>query len=50
MDDLLDKLKILTPDYYMKYISVILKNFETVKNYIDIQENINRGLRSIPDY
>jgi hypothetical protein len=26
------------------------KNFDTVKKYIDFTENINNGLRSIPDY
>jgi len=46
----LEKLKILTPDYYMKYIHIINKNYETVKKYIDLNENINRTLRSIPEY
>jgi len=50
MDDLIIKLSILTPDYYMKYIDTVMKNYETVKNYIDIQENINRALKTIPNY
>jgi hypothetical protein len=50
MDELIKKLYTLTPEYYMNHIDTVMKNFETVKQYIDIQENINRGLRSIPDY
>lgn len=50
MNDLITKLEKLNPDYYIKHIDIIQKNFETVKQYIDIQENINRGLLSIPDY
>ena len=48
--EFLVKLQAFTPDYYMKYIDIVYKNFETVKNYIDLHENINRALRSIPDY
>jgi hypothetical protein len=50
MDDLINKLKILDSNYFMKYIDIIEKNFETVKQYIDIQENINRALCNIPQY
>lgn len=50
MEDLISKIEILDPEYYIKHIDTVEKNFETVKQYIDIQENINRGLRSIPDY
>jgi len=50
MDELIKKLEILTHDYYMKYLYIIEKNYKTVQQYADIQENINRGLRSIPDY
>lgn len=50
MNDFIDKLNDLTPDYYMKYLNTVEKNFETVKQYIDLQENINRSLRSIPEY
>jgi hypothetical protein len=48
--EFLQKLQILTPDYYMNHIDTVNKNFETVKKYIDYNENINRVLRTIPDY
>lgn len=49
-DELIEKVKLLTPDYYLKYINIINKNFELVKQYIDLQENLNRTLRAIPEY
>jgi len=48
--EFLQKLQILTPDYFMKYIDIVNKNYETVKKYIDLDENINVGLRAIPEY
>jgi hypothetical protein len=50
MSDMIEQLKTLTPDYYMKYIDTVNKNFEEVQEYIDIEKNINRCLRTIPDY
>jgi hypothetical protein len=50
MLDMIEHLTTLTPDYYMKYIDTVNKNFEEVKEYIDIEENINRCLRTIPEY
>jgi hypothetical protein len=50
MDELLMKLNTLTEDYYMKHMDIVEKNFDTVKKYIDFTENINNGLRSIPEY
>ena len=50
LEELIEKLKILTPDYYVRYIDTIEKNFETVKQYADYKENINKCLRSIPGY
>lgn len=50
LEELIEKLKILTPDYYTKYIDIVEKNFETVKQYADYKENINKCLRSIPGY
>jgi len=49
-DTFLTKIEVLTPDYYRNYLETVEKNFETVKQYIDIQENINKSLRSIPNY
>jgi hypothetical protein len=49
-ENFISKIEVLTPNYYRNYLETIEKNFETVKQYIDIQENINKGLRSIPDY
>lgn len=50
VDELLEKLEVLNEDYYMKYMHIVKKNFETVKKYIDVTENINRALCTIPDY
>jgi len=50
MLDMIEKLKALTPDYYMKYIDTVHKNYEEVKKYLNIEENINRCLRTISDY
>jgi len=50
MLDMIERMKVLTPDYYMKHIDTVNKNFEEVKKYIDIEENINRCLRTIPEY
>jgi hypothetical protein len=50
VDELISKLSILTSDYYMKYINIIEKNAEIVKQYVDITENINRALNTIKDY
>jgi hypothetical protein len=49
-DELLMKLNTLTEDYYMKHMDIVEKNLNTVKKYIDFTENINNGLRSIPEY
>ena len=50
VEHLAKKINELTPDYYMKHIDTVEKNFKKVKEYIDQEENINRALRTIPDY
>jgi hypothetical protein len=50
LDNFLTKLQMLDKDYYLKYMDTIEKNYTTVKQYIDIHENINRTLKTIQDY
>ena len=45
-----NKLAALTPTHYAEHLAVIEKNFETVQQYLDVDENLNRALREIPDY
>ena len=49
-DELEEKIKLLTPEYYMAHINIVEKNYEKVQQYIDLDENINNSLRTIPDY
>ena len=44
------KIQVLTPEYYMKHIETVYKNFETVKEYLDFYKIINRVLSAIPEY
>jgi len=44
IEELKDKLKILTHDYYSKYADIIEKNYLIAKKYIDLYENINNAI------
>jgi hypothetical protein len=46
----LQRMSMLNPGHYEAYWNTVLHNFEAVKQYIDLDENINRVLRDIPDY
>jgi len=50
VEHLAKKINALTPEYYINHIKTVEKNFKRVKEYIDMNENVNRGLRKIPDY
>lgn len=50
MEHLSKKVNALTPEYYMKHIDTVEKNYTKVKEYIDKYENLNRALRGIPGY
>jgi hypothetical protein len=40
---LLEKLTVLTPEYYQKYTETIEKNYLSVQRYLDVYENLNRA-------
>jgi hypothetical protein len=46
----LRQLSMLNPEHYEAYFNTVLRNFETVKQYLDLDENLNRALRDIPGY
>jgi hypothetical protein len=50
LDDLKHKLSLLDDSYYSMYTEVINKNYETAKMYADFHENLNRAIRTIPDW
>jgi hypothetical protein len=50
LDDLKQKLSLLNDSYYFRYTEVINKNYETAKMYADFHENLNRAIRTIPDW
>ena len=50
INDLKQKLSLLDESYYSKYTDVINKNYETAKLYTDVYENINRAIRTIPNW
>ena len=50
LDDLKQKLSLLNDSYYFRYTEVINKNYETAKIYADFHENLNRAIRTIPDW
>lgn len=44
VEELLEKCKILTPDYYNTYTNIIEKNYETAKQYIHFTDNLNHAV------
>ena len=50
INDLKQKLELLDESYYSKYTDVINKNYETAKLYTDFHENVNRAIRTIPNW
>jgi hypothetical protein len=50
INDLKHRLLLLDNTYYSKYTEVINKNYETAKLYTDFHVNLNRALRTLPDY
>ena len=50
VEHLAQKINALNAEHYMKNIDTVEKNFKKVKDYIDIEENLNRALREIPGY
>jgi hypothetical protein len=50
LSDLKFKLGLLTPEYYSSYENVINSNFQRCFDYVKIDDNINRTLRSLNDY
>jgi hypothetical protein len=50
LDDLKQKLSLLDDSYYSMYTEVINKNYETAKMYADFYTNVNRAIRTIPDW
>jgi len=50
LNDLKHKLSVLDESYYSRYTEVINKNYEIAKLYTDIHTNINRAIRTIPDW
>jgi len=50
LNDLKHKLSLLDESYYSRYTEVINKNYEIAKLYTDIHTNINRAIRTIPDW
>jgi len=50
LSDLKFKLGILTPNYYSLYESVINRNFQKCLEYVKIDDNINKTLRTLDNY
>jgi hypothetical protein len=50
IDDLKQKLSLLNNSYYSTYTEVIDKNYSTAKLYGNLYENLNRAIRTIPDW
>jgi hypothetical protein len=50
VDALSSALSTLTPEYYARYADIIDKNYETVQQYIDFYENVNRVLKNLPPF
>ena len=50
VESALQKMYLLKPGHYEAYFNTVLCNFETVKQYIDFDENINRALRTIESF
>ena len=50
IDDLKHKLTLLDDSYYSMYTEVINKNYKAAKLYADFHENLNRAIRTIPDW
>lgn len=44
------KIQILTPDYYEKHKVVVEANYQRCLAYVSVEANINRTLKSIPEY
>lgn len=44
IDEVKEKLKILTPDYYTKYTDIIEKNHSIAKKYVDLYDNLNNAI------
>lgn len=45
-----EKIQILTPEYYEHHKDVIEANYQRCLAYVSVEANINRGLKSIPNY
>lgn len=50
VDEILEKCKVLTPDYYSKYIDVIEKNYKKALEGIDNYTRLNSILATVPGY
>jgi hypothetical protein len=46
----LQKLATLTPDHYERHKDIVLKNYELCKKYIHLEQNLNEGLKKIPNF
>jgi hypothetical protein len=44
VEELLEKCKILTSDYYSRYTNIIEKNYETAKQYVHFIDNLNNAV------
>jgi hypothetical protein len=50
VEECISKLAALTPDTYRQFLPVIEENYARALQYVNVESNINRALKSIPDY
>jgi hypothetical protein len=50
VDDFINKISQLNENYYMNHIAIVEKNYIQVQNYLNISENINKGLDLCENY
>jgi hypothetical protein len=50
VEDALAVLARLTPDTYAQFLPMVEQNYQNALRYVSVEQNINRALKSIPDY
>jgi hypothetical protein len=50
IETVIQKLASLTPDHYERHKDIVLKNYELCKKYIYLEQNLNEGLKKIPEF
>lgn len=50
VDDFINKISQLDENYYMNHIEIVEKNYIEVQKYLDLIENVNKGLEHCENY